>query len=443
MSKKIALLIGVSEYGDGLTTLLTPPNDVVAMQRVLQSPALGQFDEVKSLINPDLVTMQRAIKMLFASCKKEDLVLLFFSGHGITDDDSNLYLTTHITAKDDFEATAVPANFVHLVMNNSYARRQVIILDCCYSGAFAEGWRTKSVGVNIKKQLGAEGRVVLTSSTATQTSFEQEGESLSLYTKYLVEGIETGEADYDKDGIIYVRELHEYAKEKVQEIKPKMKPEIILDKEGFNIILIQSKNTPSFQQKQKSPSVITKSKNKFHNIKLISETRNPFKRIIWLVFIIISIPVGFIGFLILLVIFMVIFNWNSIDNQESGNEITLKSINDKQKQFYIKYSRFSFDLDDIKYYNPENESYLYKIEIADGTKYIMKAIAKKDDLKSYTAIIYAVKSEDNYRNKIHFLHFLEKFCKTEKPTKIPPVTPQVSNNIVQCPPGSYEIGNSF
>ncbi len=45
-----------------------------------------------------------------------------------------------------------------------------------------EGFRTKSVGVDIKKQLGASGRVVLTSSSATQTSFEQSGLRLSLYT---------------------------------------------------------------------------------------------------------------------------------------------------------------------------------------------------------------------------------------------------------------------
>ena len=112
-----------------------------------------------------------------------------------------------------------------------------MILDACYSGAIAQGWRTKSVGVDIKKQLGAEGRVVLTSSSATQTSFEQEGLPLSLYTQYLVEGIETGAADTDNDGNIHVQELHAYAKAKVQAVKPKMTPEIILDKEGFNILL--------------------------------------------------------------------------------------------------------------------------------------------------------------------------------------------------------------
>ena len=237
MAKKIALLIGVSEYGEGIPPLSSALNDVEAIQRVLQNPSLGGFEQVERLLNPDAIAMRRAIQKLFREAAKDDLVLLFFSGHGITNDDGHLYLTTRITAKDDFEATAVDASFIQGQSNNCYAKRQVLILDACFSGAIAQGWRKKSVGVDIKKQLGAEGRVVLTSSSATQTSFEQEGLPLSLYTQYLVEGIETGAADTDNDGNIHVQELHAYAKAKVQAVKPKMMPEIILDKEGFNILL--------------------------------------------------------------------------------------------------------------------------------------------------------------------------------------------------------------
>ncbi|HYW22314.1 MAG TPA: GUN4 domain-containing protein [Nodularia sp. (in: cyanobacteria)] len=234
---KIALLIGVSEYGEGIPPLSSALNDVEAMQRVLEDPNLGGFEQVKPLLNPDTIAMRKAIQKLFKEASKEDLVLLFFSGHGITNDDNHLYLTTRETAKHDFEATAVDASFIQSQSNNCYAKRQILILDACYSGAYAQGWRAKSVGVDIKQQLGAEGRVVLTSSSATQTSFEQEGSTLSLYTQYLVEGIESGAADKDNSGTIFIHELHAYAKEKVKAIKPNMTPEIILDKEGFNIII--------------------------------------------------------------------------------------------------------------------------------------------------------------------------------------------------------------
>jgi hypothetical protein len=247
---KIALLIGVSEYGEGIPPLSAPLNDVEAMQRVLQDPSLGGFEQVERLLNPDAIAMRKAIQKLFKEASKEDLILLFFSGHGITNDEGHLYLTTRETAKHDFEATAVDASFIQNQSNNCYAKRQVLILDACYSGAYAQGWRTKSVGVDIKQQLGAEGRVVLTSSSATQTSFEQEGSTLSLYTQYLVEGIESGAADKDNSGTIFIHELHAYAKEKVQAVKPNMTPDIILDKEGFNIIIANAPRNPEAEYRK-------------------------------------------------------------------------------------------------------------------------------------------------------------------------------------------------
>ncbi|ACC83944.1 caspase, EACC1-associated type [Nostoc punctiforme] len=250
MSKKIALLIGVSEYGEGIPPLSSALNDVEAMQRVLQNPNLGGFEQIERLLNPDAIAMRKAIQKLFREAGKDDLVLFFFSGHGITNDEDHLYLATRNTAKEDFEATAVDANFIRGQSNNCYAKRQVLILDACYSGAIAQGWRTKSVGVDIKKQLGAEGRVVLTSSSATQTSFEQEGSTLSLYTQYLVEGIETGAADKDNDGNIYVHELHAYAKAKVKIVKSNMTPDIILDKEGYNIFLAHAPKNPEAEYRK-------------------------------------------------------------------------------------------------------------------------------------------------------------------------------------------------
>jgi len=242
---KMALLIGVSEYEPGLMPLLGAAKDVEAMRRVLQNSEVGDFDDVKTLSNPDPLVMQEAIETLFSGRTKGDLVLLFFSGHGVKDDNGKLHLATRITRKSTqgglIRATSVPASFVQDIMSNSRSRRQVVILDCCFSGAFAEGWLAKDDGsVDVKKQLGGEGRAVLTSSTSTQYSFEQEGSDLSTYTRYLVEGIETGAADLDSDGVVSIDELHEYAKGKVQETAPAMKPEIYAVKEGYKIHLSQA-----------------------------------------------------------------------------------------------------------------------------------------------------------------------------------------------------------
>jgi uncharacterized caspase-like protein len=244
---KAALLIGVSDYEPGFNPLPAAVKDIEAMQRVLLDPEMGGFDQVKLLANPDPQTMQYEIETLFSSRVKDDLVLLFFSGHGIKDDSGRLYFATRITRKnvkgDLIRSTAVPANFVNDIMNNSRCRRQAIILDCCFSGAFDPALQAKDDGsVDLRNQLGAEGRVVLTSSSSTEYSFEQQGAELSLYTRYLVEGMETGAGDLNEDGFVSVLELHEYASSKVQETAPNMTPKIItLRDKGFEIVLAKAR----------------------------------------------------------------------------------------------------------------------------------------------------------------------------------------------------------
>ncbi|MDJ0695550.1 GUN4 domain-containing protein [Mastigocoleus sp. MO_188.B34] len=239
---KIAVLIGVSEYKYGLNPLPAAIKDVEAMQRVLQNPKMGGFtpDNITVLKNPQRQVMEEGIEMLFSSCQKDDLLLLYFSGHGIKDDHGRLFLTTPLTRKDRkgklIRTTTVAASFIHEIMENCRSKRQIIILDSCFSGAFAEGMRAKDDGVvDIKTQLGGEGRAILTSSTAFEYSFEQQGSDLSVYTRYIVEGIETGAADIDDDGVISVDEVHDYAKKKVHKAAPAMNPGIFAIKEGYKI----------------------------------------------------------------------------------------------------------------------------------------------------------------------------------------------------------------
>lgn len=246
---KVALLIGVSEYEPGLNPLPAAVKDIEALRRVLQNPEMGGFDEVQTLANPESHTMQYEIETLFDGRTKDDLVLLFFSRHGIKDDSGRLYFASRITRKnikgDLIRSTAVPTSFVHDIMNNSRAKRQAIILDCCFSGAFDPALQAKDDGsVDLQSQLGAEGRVVLTSSSSTQYSFEQQGSDLSIYTRYLVEGIETGAGDTNSDGFVSMLELHEYAASKVRETAPKMTPKIIVLKDkGFEIVIAKARVT--------------------------------------------------------------------------------------------------------------------------------------------------------------------------------------------------------
>lgn len=235
MPKKVALLIGVSESQGQISPHLEAVNNVAAMQKVLQDPNFGSFDQIESLLNPNLETMQKAIDKVFDKCGANDLALLFFSGHCLIDEEGKIYFTTSITSQNDFKSTAIPASFVQIKLSVSDAERQVVILDCCYSNTSVDSLPGKNVGINIKNELIAKGRTILTSTTA-QTSFEPGVSSLSPYTQYLVEGINTGAADPDGAGLIYLRELHNYAKRKTQEIQPQVEPDIIFNEKDYDIL---------------------------------------------------------------------------------------------------------------------------------------------------------------------------------------------------------------
>jgi branched-chain amino acid transport system substrate-binding protein len=209
---KFALLIGVSEYSEGLRPISSAILDVEAMRRVLEHPDMGAFDQVTVLPNPDKGSMEKAVEDLFANRQRDDLVLLYFSGHGLKDQDAKFFLSTRDTGcyqnGNFFRATALPASELQEYIKNSRSQRQIIILDCCFSGALVQGMPIKGE-FNIQEELGGKGRAILTSSSPIEYSFESDNNDLSIYTKYLVEGIETGAADKDGDQLISVNELHE------------------------------------------------------------------------------------------------------------------------------------------------------------------------------------------------------------------------------------------
>ena len=221
----IALLIGVSDYGSGFNELPRALKDVEAMQKILQHPEIGIFDSVKTLMNPARQVMEEAIESLFLEAQTAENVLVYFSGHGVKDDSGKLYLTTSISRKTTREklvkSSAVPVSFVQEIMSESRFKHQIVILDCCFSGTSTEGLSNKNDTVDILNQLGGEGRVILTSSASTHCDFEQ-NESESIYTHYLVQGMETGAADLDNDGVISIKELHNYAIKQVQKAIPAM-----------------------------------------------------------------------------------------------------------------------------------------------------------------------------------------------------------------------------
>src|SRR5438093_8510164 len=92
--RKFALIIANSEYQDqDLRKLLSPSMEAEALERVLGDSEIGGF-EVKALVNKRSYEVNEEIEIFFADRMREDLLLLYFSGHGIKDQEGRLYFAT-------------------------------------------------------------------------------------------------------------------------------------------------------------------------------------------------------------------------------------------------------------------------------------------------------------------------------------------------------------
>ena len=240
MSGKFALVIGNTEYIDlGLAQLITPGKDAEDFARVLSDQEICAFDQVNILVNRLSSTVIEAIDEFFDQKKPDDLLVLYFSGHGVRDELGSLYLAVSNTIRSRLRSTAVKSDYIREAMDQSRSKRQVVILDCCNSGAFPQGAKGT---MGMVSALQGYGRFVLTASDATQFAWEGDkaiGEMQnSLFTHFLVKGLK-GEADSDSDGNITVDELYDYAFEQISKLTPKQTPTKSASKQEGEIVLRQ------------------------------------------------------------------------------------------------------------------------------------------------------------------------------------------------------------
>jgi Caspase domain/WD domain, G-beta repeat len=232
MARRLALIVANDAYGDErLAQLRSPAEDAKQLERVLREPDIGSFDEVTTLANNPSHVLERKLEQFFGGAALNDLLLVHFSCHGVLDDDDALYFACSNTDLDAPRSTAVEAAKLNRYMTDSRSKRIVLLLDCCYAGAFQTGVAargTKDVAVN--QRFEGDGRYVITASKSTQSAYEKDGGSLttqiepSFFTAGLVLGLETGEAARADSDWVSVDDLYHYLSEYLERENPAQKP---------------------------------------------------------------------------------------------------------------------------------------------------------------------------------------------------------------------------
>jgi formylglycine-generating enzyme required for sulfatase activity len=250
MGRKLALIIGNSRYDDtGLARLPTADVDVREFANVLRSPDIGEFDEIAELADMGLAVVRRSIAHFFSQARKDDLLVFYFSGHGVKDENGQLYLAVRDTELKLLAGTSIEAAYITAQMDRSNSKRQVLIFDCCHSGAFSQGTKASAaqvVGTGPTFEGTGYGHIVLTATDSTQYAWEGDqiigNSDKSVFTHYILQGLKTGEADRNADGVITVDELYDYVYEQVVRETPKQTPGKWSYKQQGDIVVAKNPN---------------------------------------------------------------------------------------------------------------------------------------------------------------------------------------------------------
>lgn len=235
MSRRKALLIGNNEFKDreSFPNLRTPGNDAKDFASTLQN--FGEFEITNLIINQDANSIKTSIEDFYNETERGDLVIVYYSGHGYIDKHGNYYLIAKDTSKNHLLTTGISEDFITSAMHVCRSFHRVLILDCCFSGVLARDKKGEAESILLAKLQG-EAIAILTSSSSTQKSYEEK-ETHSLFTKYLISGIASGQADKDGDGYIGIDELFQFAERKVREVRPEQTPTILLRSRESRILI--------------------------------------------------------------------------------------------------------------------------------------------------------------------------------------------------------------
>ncbi|MFI6323775.1 AAA domain-containing protein [Nonomuraea sp. NPDC050556] len=219
--RRRALLIGTETYRDDrFPDLPSCRADVWQLKQVLDHPGIGAFASVAVAVDLDAADMRRAVSGFLESCGVDDLALLYISGHGVrlSQSTGEFCFVARDTDHEHLQRSAVGASFVNDELESCLAPQKVVILDCCQSGGFVQGWRTGDVPMAKSLSdtpVSSKGAYVIASSGAGEASFA-DGLGPSLFTAELVEALRGGKAGRAGSEQVGVDDLFSYVSERMR-----------------------------------------------------------------------------------------------------------------------------------------------------------------------------------------------------------------------------------
>jgi uncharacterized caspase-like protein len=211
-SRSRIVLVGTPAYADDkLPDVPEVIRNVTDMRAVLTDPELGGFSAGHCVTAGWTASVAEVGGIIHrAAAEAEDLLLFYFSGHGLLGPrHRELFLGLHQTRHDQLAFTGLPFDAIRDACLDSPATSRVVILDCCFSGR-AIGETLAGADEAVMGQVEVAGTYTLAASPGNRTALILPGEPYTAFTGRLLallrDGV-PGAGDTLTLGVIYQR-LH-------------------------------------------------------------------------------------------------------------------------------------------------------------------------------------------------------------------------------------------
>lgn len=202
-----AVIIGVSAY-DHMPVLRYPDDDAYRIFAFLKSPEGGAIpdDQIRILVDEDATHFEITSTMrdVFGKAGKDDLVFLYFSGHGLPG--------SFLPIDYDGMNNQLYHNEINAILAQSKAKYKLCIADACHSGSLlAMRGRDPQILTQYYENLARAqaGTALIMSSKSDETSLESSGLRQGVFSHFLIRGLK-GEADLNQDKKVSVKELYDF-----------------------------------------------------------------------------------------------------------------------------------------------------------------------------------------------------------------------------------------
>ncbi len=217
------LALGVADYRDDSLDLKYPTQDVDDLCARLQTEQGGYYERVHThrLVNEEVTpgNLRKAREEFLLRAKPDDTIVVFAAGHGVRSASGEYYfLTSSTTPASPYDGVERQALESLVTWDRLHARRRVLLLDTCHSGAaFGDDKRGVSADAFDQQTVNdAAGTGLYIIAASSEQGFAQEMGGNGLFTRCLINGLDGG-ADANRDGLVGIDELKTYVTAAVHE----------------------------------------------------------------------------------------------------------------------------------------------------------------------------------------------------------------------------------